>query len=315
MMRLTIALFIIFFAGFAQAEAQNTSCEIGSDGLITLRGDTTAIESSILNDCRQIPVQGARYTMKAFGFCEGTPDENRGFSNCFTLIDEPVDIEFVDGSTQSFSAKLPPVGSYSHYFSIIEKEYELAVVFQLANDPSTVQGSGFFTTPYMDDDLDDCPTNPCRAPFTPVDPVNEVYSFPGNAGLPTTDPGFVPYARLAVNSLSFTPQQNADKVLDVTLGGIRVQLLDANLEPFLWNPSDQEVKYLISSFELDDPFVVNGNETRANVNFDLSTAANFVFFFNDPTGAQNDPDVRHWTTSGIYLSQRALTPTIETSTD
>lgn len=315
MMRLTIALFIIVFAGFGRAEAQNTSCEIGSGGLITLQGDTTAIESSILNACRNIPVQGAKYTMKAFGFCEGTPDESRGFSNCFTLIDDPVDIEFVAGSTQSFSAKLPPVGSYSHYFSIIEKEYELAVVFQLANDPSTVQGSGFVTTPHEVDDLNDCPTNPCGAPFTPVDPVNEVYNFPGNAGLPATDPGFVPYARLAVNSLTFTPQTGADKILSATFGGIRAQLLDVNLEPFLWNPSDDEVKYLMSSFELDDPFVVNGNETRANVDFDLSTAAAFVFFFNDPTGAQNDPFVRHWATAGIYLSQKGLTPTIETSTD
>lgn len=314
MMRFKLAAFFILIFGADYAAAQDYSCEIESDGRITLSGDTSHINASLMRTCTNIPVQGARYTMKAFGYCNGEPDEGRGFSNCYTLIDDPITVEFGENSSQSFNAKLPAKGSYSHYFSMIEPVYELAAVVELANDVSTVLGNGFFSTHIAPGALDECPTDPCSAPFTSALPSqNEAKLNNDGAGAthrPTTDPGYVPYAK--IRTVTLNPFGFPDiRPFNRTIGHVRARLLNGQLKT---TNESRNVNYIMTSFELDEPFVVTGDETSVNVDFDLSTGANFSYFFNDPTNL-GDGFNRHWNVPLIWLSQRALTPTIQTSTD
>jgi hypothetical protein len=314
MMRFKLAAFFILIFGTDYAAAQDYSCQVESDGRITLSGDTSNINASIMRRCTNIPVQGARYTMKAFGYCKGEPNAGIGYSNCYTLIDDPITVEFSENSSQSFEAKLPPIGEYSHYFSIIERDYELAAVVELTNDVSTVSGEGFFSTKIVPGALDECPSNPCSAPFSAIENVDDIRSIndPQVVSRPETNPGYVPFATIRVDTLS--PYTNVRKFV-LLEGNLTVRLLNGKLGPV--NASTfgtTGVNYVMSSIELDEPFVVNGDETRATVDFDLSTGANFLYYFNDPTSL-GDGFNRHWNIPLIYLSQRAFTPTIQTSTD
>lgn len=315
MMRFKLAAFFILIFGADYAAAQDYSCEIESDGRVTLSGDTSHINASIMRTCTNIPIQGARYTMKAFGYCKGKPNAGIGYSNCYTLIDDPITVEFSENSSQSFEAKLPPTGEYSHYFSIIERDYELAAVFALTNDVSTVDGSGFFSTQIVPGALDECPSNPCSGPFRAVENVDGFQSINSNVivSKPEADPGYVPFAGIRVDTLS--PYSDVRKFV-LLAGNLTVRLLNGKLGPVDASTfGTTGVNYVMSSIELDEPFVVNGDEKRATVDFDLSTGANFLYYFNDPTRLNDDGDVSHWTIPVIYLSQRAFTPTIQTSTD
>lgn len=293
----TMVFAAIFVVGIATGNAQN-SCTVESDGRVTMSGNLR----NVLQVCRNVPLEGGRYTMRRFGFCAGEPDAGSGFSNCHSLIDEAIEVTFSDGSSQSFSAKLPQPGTYSHYFALIDNVYDYSVILELTNPASSVSGGGIFTTPYNSADLPDC-SGGCSGVYEPSSEPETYFLDSDDRFLtPNVRPGAVPLARLETDNLSADPSR---LVHSVTTGAPRTLKL-MNYKFQIWNgPMDDDdrydVRYLLMHEPLSNPFEVTGQETEISVDFDLSRGASFVYW-------QSQEGI--WHVQNLMLSNTALTPTI-----
>ena len=289
------AVLIGFYTLSFTASAEN-SCAKESDGRVTLTG---SMQNNV-QICRNVPLEAARYTMYRFGFCNGEPNKGDGYSNCHSLIDSALEVTFSAGSLQSFAAKLPPAGSYSHYFAIFNHIYEFAAIVELANNSDTVAANGIFTTPYEEGELPDC-SDGCTGVHEPQQEPTPFTLDSGSIRTPSSRPGAVPLALFEGDNIA----ADANNLVHTLITPVETVTL-MNYKFQTWNsPMDSDdrhdVAYIVMTQPLSEPFIVSGDEEGINVDFDLSQGATFTYYL-DQNGL--------WNVRNIVLSNSAMTPRI-----
>ena len=311
------------------AKAQNNNCTLETDGTITFTGD----EIDQIRRC-EVPLRRAQFTIKRYGYCDGEPNQNDGFSNCYSLIDAPIDFDLDTSMLTESSVNLPPPGNYSHYFVVLNKRLKLSallefsqanVVFSEVGDAQNIPfvSSLFQMISYT---LDDCPYTPitiCEGSYFEINyeetarqeqpgHVRNIQSLPHE---PLTD---VPLSTLYWQTFGDCADNFKPAVTDDNLGITFRLVRDIDFEQAR---SCDEVGNIMFGTELATPFAVTGQETSAEAVFNLDLAGSIGFkkipLSNIRERNTNNliTDETFWYPFNIMLGKNALMPEITLSSD
>lgn len=320
-------LVVTFISTLDDAKAQNNNCTLETDGTITFTGD----EIDQIRRCA-IPLKRAQYTIKRYGFCDGEPDQNDGFSNCYSLIDEPMDFDLDTSMLTESTVKLPPPGTYSHYFVIINMRLKLAALLEFSQDNVAKDSNGqnyrYLSTLFemISYTPSDCPYTPitiCEGGYFDIDYDETARQEDGGAGfnlqLLNTEPiTEVPLYTLYWQTFGDCQDSFRPAVTDDNLGITYRLVRDIDFEQAR---NCDEVGNIMFGTELDTPFSVTGQETSAEAVFDLDLAGSIGFqkipLTNVRDASSNNliPDENFWHPFNIMLGKNALMPLITLSND